>query len=365
MLNKTPIMTNKKYAINSVDLDFLLPITHEKFDNVEIIYNNVDIICDLRNNNCLNNTINTLNTNLDEITYGLGEEILNNTKNYSNHILNLNSNSDGKLDIVYNFDTDNTTLINLINITASHDLDINLIYKMDTDNVEKNSKIEGFLNSLLKINVMNNSNVNVNIMNLLNDRSNVLLTIDGNITQGSKALFNIIDLGGINSLQNVYLKTLDDNSSGYINSMYIGNNNEFKDLNYITHLFGKKSKINIDVIGSLNDTSKKNFKGTIDFKKGCKHSIGEEKEHCILLSKSSVSKALPILLCSEEDVQGAHSSSSGSVEADKIYYMMSRGLNKKEAVKLLVKSKFNCILEKIENEEYVELINREIDRRIK
>lgn len=39
---------------------------------------------------------------------------------------------------------------------------------------------------------------------------------------------------------------------------------------------GKQSFIDIDVQGALSGNAKKNFKGTIDFKKGCKKAKGNE-----------------------------------------------------------------------------------------
>ena len=54
-------------------------------------------------------------------------------------------------------------------------------------------------------------------------------------------------------------------------------------MNYIAELYGEKSNIDIEVQGALKDNAKKNFKGTIDFKKGCKKATGNENENCMLL----------------------------------------------------------------------------------
>ena len=53
-----------------------------------------------------------------------------------------------------------------------------------------------------------------------------------------------------------------------------------------------------------------------------------------------------MLLCSEEDVEGNHSSSAGKVGEKELFYIMSRGFNEKEAMKLLVRAKFNKIIQK-------------------
>ncbi len=144
----------------------------------------------------------------------------------------------------------------------------------------------------------------------------------------------------------------------------MGERNQLKDLNYIAELYGKKTNIDIEVQGALKDNAKKHFKGTIDFKKGCKKATGNENENCMLLSNTAKSIALPMLLCSEEEVEGNHASSAGKIGEKELFYIMSRGFSKKEAMKLMVRAKFNSILEKILDEEIKEEILREFDKRL-
>ena len=137
-----------------------------------------------------------------------------------------------------------------------------------------------------------------------------------------------------------------------------------KDLNYIAHLKGEKSAINIDVQGALNGEAKKHFKGTIDFKKGCKKAKGSESEYCMLLSNKAKSIALPILLCTEDDVEGSHAAASGKVDEQALFYVMSRGIARKEAIKLLVKANFSKIISGIKDEKLKEQILDEIDKKL-
>lgn len=122
--------------------------------------------------------------------------------------------------------------------------------------------------------------------------------------------------------------------------------------------------MDIDVQGALNDNAKKNFKGTIDFKKGCKKAKGNENEYCMLLSDTAKSIALPMLLCTEADVEGNHSTASGKAEKEALFYIMSRGISYKEAIKLIIRARFNKIIERIKDEKLQEKILEEIDRRL-
>ena len=84
----------------------------------------------------------------------------------------------------------------------------------------------------------------------------------------------------------------------------------------------------------------------------------------MLLSDTAKSLALPMLLCSEEDVEGQHSTSSGKIGEKELFYIMSRGFSKKEAMKLMVKAKFNKILGSIKSEELREEIINQIDNKL-
>ena len=122
--------------------------------------------------------------------------------------------------------------------------------------------------------------------------------------------------------------------------------------------------MNMELQGALKDESKKNFKGTIDFKKGSKKAKGTENEACMLLSDKAKSLALPMLLCTEEDVDGEHSTSSGKADEKELFYIMSRGLSRNEAIKLIVKAKFYDLIEKVNDEKLKQEVIEEIDRRL-
>ena len=146
--------------------------------------------------------------------------------------------------------------------------------------------------------------------------------------------------------------------------IYLGREDQVLDLNYIGELRGKMSEIKIEAQGALKDTAKKHFKGTIDFKKGSKKAKGNENEFCMLLSDTAKSISLPMLLCSEEEVEGNHSSAAGKLDNKALFYMMSRGFDKKAAMKLAVKARFNEIIQKILDEALKNEVLYEIDERL-
>lgn len=349
-INETPVRTSRNFNINNVKLeDIQIPENLKEFKGTTIVQNNSNI---------------KLSSNIEkyDITYGLGDFFTNQVLEKANK--NINIEIDGSDEKNINIDnilsSDNFNLIDNVKILANENSKATIVIKYKSD---KNN-IESFHNGIIKIIAKNNSNINIIIVNLLSETSNNFLSIDAELEESSKIKATIIDFGGKNSITNYYSNLIGDLSDNKLESIYLGKNNQLIDINYIAELRGKKSNIDINVQGALKDQAKKHFKGTIDFKKGCKKATGNENEECMLLSNKAKSIALPMLLCSEEDVEGNHSSSAGKVGEKELFYIMSRGFNFKEAMKLMVRAKFNKILENIKDENLKQEILDEINTKL-
>ena len=370
-LNETPVRTAKNFRINNIKLENVeVPEVIPTFENVTIIGDTSKI--DIEQN--ADNADNT-DTNL---VYGLSEEFTNQVKYGANQkiILNINGNQNEEImpklcecsdireekieaEIDFYFDNENSILLDNIEITANENTKSTVIIKYTSNQENVN-----YHNGIIKAKAKENSELNIILINLMNIKSNNFLAIENDFEKNAKINYTIIDFGGKNSITNYYSNLLGDCCDNQLNTIYLGKENQLFDLNYIGELRGKKSNIDIEVQGALKDVAKKHFKGTIDFKKGCKKATGNENEACMLLSDTAKSIALPMLLCSEEDVEGNHSSSAGKIGEKELFYIMSRGFELKEAMKLMVRARFNKILENIKDEELKDEILKEIDMRL-
>lgn len=349
VLNDTPVRTSRNFNINNIKLENInVPEKLEEFKNVKISDLGTKISIDS-------------NTNKANLKYGLGDFFtgqVNRSSNYNSNIV-INTKTDKELETDFMFDFTNKNLVEHIEITALEDTKSTLIFKYETE-----KDVNAYHNGIIRATCKKNSVINVVIVNLMNEISNNFLSIENNMEDNSRINYYIIDFGGKSSITNYYSNINGKNSDNQLNTIYLGKSNQVFDLNYIAELYGEKSNINIEVQGALKDSAKKHFKGTIDFKKGCKKATGNENENCMLLSDTARSLALPMLLCSEEDVEGNHSSSAGKVGEKELFYIMSRGFELKEAMKLMVRAKFNKILDGIKNEELKSKILDEIDIRL-
>ncbi len=345
-INETPIRTARNFNINNIKIDELnikkeiLPFNSFKINS------EISVLEDVSNSN---------------LTYGLGHELEQQVKENSNKKIKLIIDKDytEPIELEFLLNKNNPCLIENIEIIVEENRKANVIIKYKTE-----EDLEFYHNGIIKVISKENSLLNISVVNLLNTKTNNFICIENLESDNANINYTIIDLGGKNSITNYYSNLKGAYSENKLNTIYLGNENQVFDLNYIGDLEGEKTNIDIDVQGALKDTSKKNFKGTINFKKGSKKAKGNENEFCTLLSDKARSIALPMLLCSEEDVEGNHSTATGKVDDNQLFYIMSRGFEYKEAMKLIVKARFNKILENIKNEKLKNEIIYEIDSRL-
>lgn len=289
-LNETPLRTSRNFGINNI-----------KVENVDFINNirsfeNIDIV--------KNNSVITDKVSARPLKYGTGTVLEENIFKNANHKIKITTtNKKEDIIITYDFDEDNLTLVNQIEIEANGEANIIIQYKSST-------KEKCFHNGIIRLKANENVKVNIAVINLLNNESDNFEAFENEIYDNAEVNYTIIDIGAKQSISNYYVNEIGQNAKNDLKTVYLGLNEQVKDINYIAELRGKKTYIDIDVQGALQGNAKKNFKGTIDFKKGCKKAKGNENEYCMLLSNEASSIALPMLLCTEDDVEGNHSTAS-------------------------------------------------------
>ena len=99
--------------------------------------------------------------------------------------------------------------------------------------------------------------------------------------------------------------------------------------------------------GLLNDKAKAVYQGDITMLQAAKGSVGSQKSEVLLLSKDAEADAVPKLVVDNYDVQASHSSSVGRLDADKLFYLTSRGLSEDEAKDIMIEGFFDPLIMKI------------------
>ena len=212
---------------------------------------------------------------------------------------------------------------------------ININYNFD---VQKNSILKNY-----KIDNNSNSNIKYYFNNISQDTNSVSEIFL--LSSGSEFIKNEINC----NLNGKY-------ASAFVNGVFILNKTKHHEIKTnINHLVENTKSYQL-IKGVLEDDSKAVYQGKIFVDSKAQKTDGYQLSKAILLNDNTEFNAKPELEIYADDVKCSHGSSSGSLNEDSIFYLMSRGLNYKEAKKLLINGFLLDVVEKITDSEIKNLI---------
>src|SRR5699024_6333042 len=146
------------------------------------------------------------------------------------------------------------------------------------------------------------------------------------------------------------LGLMNDSNIIYDNTTYLNGDRADSDLkivtvgrgetkaNFTTKIinYGKDSNAHILKHGVMKDSATSIFNGIGYIKHGATRADAQQESRILMLSEKARGDANPILLIDEDDVTAGHAASVGRVDDLQLFYLMSRGIAKKEAERLVI-----------------------------
>lgn len=127
-----------------------------------------------------------------------------------------------------------------------------------------------------------------------------------------------------------------DNSIGDTKTVVVGRGSQKQNFTTKVVHWGKDSDGQILKHGVMKDSSSAIFNGIGKIEHGATRSNAEQESRVLMLSPNARGDANPILLIDEDDVTAGHAASVGRVDPLQLYYLMSRGITKQEAERLVI-----------------------------
>lgn len=142
---------------------------------------------------------------------------------------------------------------------------------------------------------------------------------------------------------------------------YLGQKAQVIDLGMSVDHRGRGTVSRINAAGALKDSSKKIFRGTIDFKTGCTGAVGSEQETVLMLGEDAVNKTVPLILCAEENVEGNHGATIGELDRDTLFYFESRGIGRAQAENIMARAAIERLTAQIGDQNAEEWVARTME----
>ena len=245
--------------------------------------------------------------------------------------------SSKNINIRLDFDLESNSSLKIIDysIDKSENNFVNIVYNfnLEKDAILKNYKLDKEENNNIKYSY-NNINLDTNSV-----AENFILSL------GSSFIKNEINC----NLNGKY-------SSAFVNGIFNLDNNKNHEIRTSINHLNENTKSYQLIKSVLGENTKSAYQGKIFVKSNAQKTDGYQLSKAILLSDNSEFNAKPELEIYADDVKCSHGSASGSLNQESIFYIMSRGLNYKEAKELLINGFLLDVVEKITDNEIKNLI---------
>lgn len=117
--------------------------------------------------------------------------------------------------------------------------------------------------------------------------------------------------------------------------------------------------------GVMKDAASSIFNGIGKIEKGATRSNAEQESRVLMLSEKARGDANPILLIDEDDVTAGHAASVGRVDPLQLFYLMSRGISKQEAERLVIHGFLAPVVSKLPIEGVKKQLTEVIERKVR
>jgi Fe-S cluster assembly protein SufD len=116
--------------------------------------------------------------------------------------------------------------------------------------------------------------------------------------------------------------------------------------------------------GALRDHARAVWRGMIRVEQDAQKTNAYQENRNLLLSKTAHADSIPGLEILANDVRCTHGATLGQVDREQLFYLMSRGLTRSEAERLIVRGFFQDALDRVELEPVREALAAALEARI-
>ncbi len=181
-----------------------------------------------------------------------------------------------------------------------------------------------------------------------------------NVKSYSNSIFeNFLFSSGSSFVKNeIHCNLLESFSSCFVNALIFLSNQQHHELKTNINHKNEHCKSSQLVKSVLLDKSNGTYQGKIYVTKDAQKTDGYQLSKALVLSENSAFNSKPELEIYADDVKCSHGSTTGNIDQNSIFYLMSRGLSKEQANKMLIEGFLNEAIETITEPNIQSLISK-------
>ena len=341
----------KENNVSNIDVDFISDFNHNKIVFVNGNVSKIDFSYENEEKIIINQNLELDNELSENVLLNLNTALLS---CYIKLIVNKGYQFQKPL-ILYNYLTSDLDSCGL-----NMKLDINLEddTSMDVVNISNENEKNNFLNFRQKINIGKNS-ILKNYSLDIKPTSNVKYSFkDIDLDKNSHLEYFILSKGSKFVKHDINCSLNNNHGSVAINGIIDLDNKKHHEIKTAINHNEENCKSYQLIKSVLNENSKGVYQGKIYVNSKAQKTDGYQLSRALLLNDDVEFNAKPELEIYADDVKCSHGSTSGNIDENSIFYLMSRGLSHTQSKKLLTNGFLNEAVEKITNESVKSLVKK-------
>lgn len=167
-------------------------------------------------------------------------------------------------------------------------------------------------------------------------------TVHERVTLGrdSSGKIGEVGLGGKLARLDLAVEMIGDGSSSELVGLSFGDRDQTHDYRVVMRHVGRNTSSDVFIKGAVEDRASSVFTGLLRIEEGAVRTSAFETNRNLVLSGEARAQSVPNLEILCNDIVCGHGSTVGQLEEEHLYYLMSRGLPKDRAERLLVRGFF-------------------------
>jgi Fe-S cluster assembly scaffold protein SufB len=184
------------------------------------------------------------------------------------------------------------------------------------------------------------------------------------IARDARCVWVPVHLGGRLTKQRLDIVTAERGADMRHSGLYFTEGSEHLDL-FTTDLH-EEGETTGDTVwkGALTGDSRASYEGLIHIVRGAQNTNTYLQTHSMLLSPKAKGDAIPSLIVETDNVSASHGGTVGEIDETQVFYMMTRGIPRREAVRILVEGYFEPVVGVLEDESLAELVRGRIAEKL-
>ncbi|MDL0419927.1 Fe-S cluster assembly protein SufD [Caldifermentibacillus hisashii] len=228
-----------------------------------------------------------------------------------------------------------------------------------------NDELEGIANIITEVIALDNANVKFGAVDTLAKGVTTYVNRRGYAWRDARIEWALGLMNDGNTISDNTTNLHGDGSFADTKTVVVGRGKQIQ--NFTTRVIhhGKGTEGFILKHGVVKDNATTVFNGIGKIEHGASKSNAEQETRVLMLSDKARGDANPILLIDEDDVMAGHAASVGRVDPTQLYYLMSRGISKAEAERLIIYGFLAPVVNQLPVEGVKKQLTEVIERKVK